>query len=261
MSIATEIQRLQTSKENIKAAIENKGVTVGDGTIDTYAEKIDEIEVGGDYDQGYEDGKNSVVPLERYANRISLIPSLFTEENLVINLDNATNLSVLWYANNAAQANKNVKHLTVNCFNPITNTEYAFSSAYANDDVLEHLTLNIDTSKITTFRRSFGNLRAVKVIDGTPIDVSICTNFTAGGSVFQNCTALEYVRFKGMIKASISFAQSANLSDDTTQHIIDELADLTDSTTQTLTLHATVGANLTDEQICTITAKNWTLAY
>ena len=43
MSIATEIERLQTAKANIKAAIENKGVTVGDGTIDNYAEKIGEI--------------------------------------------------------------------------------------------------------------------------------------------------------------------------------------------------------------------------
>lgn len=47
MSIETEIKRLQTAKENIKSAIEEKGVTVGDGTIDTYAEKIGEIIVGG----------------------------------------------------------------------------------------------------------------------------------------------------------------------------------------------------------------------
>ena len=63
MSIANEIQRLQQAKADIKSAIEEKGVTVGEGTIDTYAEKISEISVGGsgDYDQGYEDGKNSVV--------------------------------------------------------------------------------------------------------------------------------------------------------------------------------------------------------
>ena len=44
MSIATEIQRLQSTKTAIKSAIENKGVTVGDGTIDTYAAKIDETD-------------------------------------------------------------------------------------------------------------------------------------------------------------------------------------------------------------------------
>ena len=47
MSIATEIQRLQQAKADIKTAIEEKGVTVGDGTIDTFADKIKEITGGG----------------------------------------------------------------------------------------------------------------------------------------------------------------------------------------------------------------------
>lgn len=47
MSIATEIQRLQTAKADIKSAIEEKGVEVGDGTIDTYAEKINEMYLTG----------------------------------------------------------------------------------------------------------------------------------------------------------------------------------------------------------------------
>lgn len=48
MSIATEIERIQNAKASIKASIENKGVEVGDGTLDTYASKIDEIATGGD---------------------------------------------------------------------------------------------------------------------------------------------------------------------------------------------------------------------
>lgn len=43
MSIASEITRLQQAKADIKAAIETKGVTVGDGTIDTYAAKVLQI--------------------------------------------------------------------------------------------------------------------------------------------------------------------------------------------------------------------------
>ena len=35
MSVASEIARLQNAKASIKTSIENKGVTVGDGTIDT----------------------------------------------------------------------------------------------------------------------------------------------------------------------------------------------------------------------------------
>lgn len=41
--ISTEIKRINDAKDAIKAAIEAKGVTVGGGTIDTYASKISEI--------------------------------------------------------------------------------------------------------------------------------------------------------------------------------------------------------------------------
>lgn len=49
MSIVSQISRLKNAKSSIKTAIENKGVTVGGGTIDTYASKIDEINTEGDY--------------------------------------------------------------------------------------------------------------------------------------------------------------------------------------------------------------------
>lgn len=47
MSVFSEITRIKAAKEAIRAAIEEKGVSVGDGTLDTYADKIGEIEVGG----------------------------------------------------------------------------------------------------------------------------------------------------------------------------------------------------------------------
>ena len=47
MSIATQIERLKQAKADIKNAIEEKGVEVGDGTIDTFAQKIGEITGGG----------------------------------------------------------------------------------------------------------------------------------------------------------------------------------------------------------------------
>ena len=42
-TIAENLNRIKNAKRDIKAAIENKGITVGDGTIDTYADKIGEI--------------------------------------------------------------------------------------------------------------------------------------------------------------------------------------------------------------------------
>lgn len=47
MSIASEITRLQTAKADIKAAIENKGVTVpSNATLDEFSDYIDEISGG-----------------------------------------------------------------------------------------------------------------------------------------------------------------------------------------------------------------------
>ena len=48
MSIATEIQRLQTAKEDIKTSIENKGVTVSPtATLDEYSYYVGQIIVSG----------------------------------------------------------------------------------------------------------------------------------------------------------------------------------------------------------------------
>lgn len=48
MSVASEIQRLQTAKADIKTAIENKGVTVpSSAKLDTYDDYIDSISGGG----------------------------------------------------------------------------------------------------------------------------------------------------------------------------------------------------------------------
>ena len=104
---------------------------------------------------------------------------------------------------------------------------------------------------------TFSNCTKLKEIKGT-LDVSKVSSFV---TPFNGCTVLEEVRFlEGNIFKSIAFNSSSLLSDESIQSIIDGLADLTDSDTQTLMLHATVKAKLTEEQIATITSKNWTLA-
>lgn len=55
MSIATEITRLQTAKADLKTAIEAKGVTVGDITLDGYAAKVAEIPTGGTFPETPDD--------------------------------------------------------------------------------------------------------------------------------------------------------------------------------------------------------------
>lgn len=395
MSIANEIRRLQTAKADIKAAIEGKGVTVGDETIDTYSELISRIKGGVgadlpsnitainggtwtqatiskagdtfdimhgltetpdviiitsdtqeiaptnntptfesiyydannnsmgcvsyskgvfsrawyafdtatsgitavdnktftittvsnrclytgvtyswiavsftegvyvdpsyDYNKGYEDGKNSVVPIERYAVNIRFENlNLFGKEDVVLNLDNATSLESLYYPETS---NKTVKHITVNCPNKIASLRQSFCGTSMYDQTLEHITLNVDTSLCEWWVRSFFRMYALKIIDGTPLNPVSCNN-NGIGNLFASCAEVQEVRFvENSIKHNINFSSCPKLSDESIQSIIDGLADLTGGTAQTLTLHATVGGKLTDEQKATITAKNWTLVY
>ena len=251
MSIANEIQRLQNAKADIKSAIENKGVTVGDGTIDTYAEKISEISGGGGVDYS---------PFLTQARFYSM--NDFGKSELELNLQRLTELGSLFYEGESgsveARVNKTVEHLTINS-GEITSMYCSFSTSNYKDTTLKRLTLNIDTSKCTGFYQSFRGRNALEIIDGTPLDF---TSVTSANNTFLSCDNLAEIRFvPNTIKVGFSFASSANLSAESIQSIINGLADLTGGTAKELTLHATVGNKLTDTQKATITAKNWTLVY
>jgi hypothetical protein len=93
--------------------------------------------------------------------------------------------------------------------------------------------------------------------------IKVTDNVYSYSGWFLSCEALEEINFTedSVIKASISFQYSSKLNESSIQSIINALKDLTGSTAQTLTLHATVGSGLTEEQKAAITAKNWTLVY
>ena len=77
---------------------------------------------------------------------------------------------------------------------------------------------------------------------------------------FANCKKLREVRFKAnSIKGDFTISQSPLLSAESVQSIVDGLADMTGGTSYKLILHADVKAKLTEEQLATIAAKNWTI--
>lgn len=243
MSISTEIQRLQTAKADIKAAIENKGVTVGDGTIDTYADKINEISGGTD-----------VIELTKYTTSFNFASTEGLPEELTVSFNYQTNFKDFWRNFD----NYTVKHITLNVLKKPTLFARLFSKTI-HTDVLEHITLNADTSSVTSFNQAFYTLKNLKIIDGTPLDLSSSEDTRLA---FAYLSALKEVRFaENSIFTPLSFEHSPLLTATSVQSIIDGLADLTGGTTKTLTFHSSVGASLTDEQKAAITAKNWTLAY
>lgn len=157
-----------------------------------------------------------------------------------------------------------VKSITINWGGEATTTGISFFNLVRRNsistDVLETIDLRgmQNCLYITSLNRCFENRNALREILGE-LDL---TNCTTTGSIAARCYALETISFKaGTIMKSISFIDCSKLTDETIQNIIDGLADLSGGTAQTLTLHATVGAKLTDAQKAAASAKNWTISY
>ena len=134
------------------------------------------------------------------------------------------------------------------------------SSAFRAKSVTEATLEEVDMSEFNaifdTLTAVFADNTKLKIIKGE-------LDFTnANGTIpFNKCSALEEIRVKPeSIRISLSLNSSPLLSDESIHSIVDGLADLTGQTAQTLTLHATVKAKLTEAQISQITSKNWTLA-
>lgn len=157
------------------------------------------------------------------------------------------------------------------------NLNYIFRSATG----LESITLKCTTRGVATHAHgAFSRCSDLKFLDlsefnttfGTSTDVFYsCTkleeirgeieNTTTNWTLwFASCVKLREVRFKAnSIKGDFTISQSPLLSAESVQSIVDGLADMTGGTSYKLTLHADVKAKLTEEQLATIAAKNWTI--
>lgn len=251
MATADLITQLKKDFDDVYAAGKAAGKAAGGGS--------------GDYEQGYEDGKNSVADYAKCAEAIEFASlNFFGKSNVELNLDNVTTLINLCNVNKIANTNNIVEHITINIpketATAIVSASSMLSCTYScRDTVLKKITINFSTEYIQNLNSLFGCLTAVEEIDGIPLDFSSATTIV---NPFNYHYSLKEVRFvETSIPLSISFSYSSQLSTETIQSIIDGLADLTGGTAQTLTLHATVGEKLTDEQKATITAKNWELVY
>lgn len=211
----------------------------------------------GDYEQGYEDGKNSVGnPLE-YADKLyeTFYGVTFPDEyELSLNLPNVTNLNSAFYGA------KGIKKITIKGNTAGNNVVFnrAFRGSSLETIDLTELNAKFDSDITFAFYHNANLIEILGELDFSNVTLGVNGNSGA----FVGCSKLVTITPKAnSIKISIRFSESNLLSDLSIQSIIDGLADLTGGTAQTLTLHATVGNKLTDTQKTTITAKNWTLVY
>lgn len=148
---------------------------------------------------------------------------------------------------------KGIKKLILkgNTANNGLNCGYAFRGDYIEE--VDFSEFGNGGLKATYLHGAF-SAKKLHTISGE-LDLSVAVNI---GGAFDNATALQNICFKPLtIAKSIDFRYSNLLTAASVQSIIDGLADLTGSTTQTLTFHRDIA--LTDDQKSAITAKNWTL--
>ena len=206
---------------------------------------------------GYTDGQTSVPNYLYYANVLSssFAGAVFPENfEFVLRVQRLFNGSSFTGVFNNCSNLKSVKLVNENPNNLVLNVQNTFSIASYNPPTLEIVDITDFNKKFSNCLNTFRYQKVLKSIFGK-MDLSECTS-TA--NMFQNCEALEDVEFESeTIKISIGFAQSSNLSATSIQSIIDGLA--TVETQQTLTLHLTTSAALTDEQLLEIGNKNWSV--
>ena len=216
------------------------------------------------YDEGYEDGKNSVVNLGDYCTQIRFVNlNRFGTPEVTLNLPEVTSVDYLCQMpKTQADGNTTVEHITINCPYQVASARCLFGADSGNiyDTKLKRITLNVDTSKCTGFYNAFKNLRALEVIDGKPLDCSSIGStgtYTSLNGTFDFAYKLREVRFaKNTIKRSISFSGSNLLSNETKQSIFDGLAQI--DTAQTITFHT--DCKILQSQWDDAKAKGWTVA-
>lgn len=229
----------------LEQLIDESGVL--DNTEGTVTEKVEQlIGKASDESKWYEF-------IEKFDQNISYAFRDCTFESLPRMNPKNIPKTTFWFQNN--------KYLKYIDFYLNTESCTNFARMFSNASALERI-VGINISKATAVAGMFYQCTSLhtigEMVDGELINPLDFSNVTNNSQCFDGCDALVNVSFvEESIKNSLSIP-SPILSAESVQSIIDGLA--TVETARTLTLHADVKAKLTEEQIATITGKNWNLA-
>lgn len=212
MSISNEIERLQNAKASIKTAIENKGVEVGEGLIDSYASKIDEIQVGGDTDKYIDILEGNVTNFSE-SKIDSLRQYAFYNDQTLLSVD-MPNVETI--GNYAFFECKQIKSLNIPKIKVIGNNVFHNCSQLKTISDISELT-SIGISCFASCTRLEGDINLPKLISLTQYGFSSCQNISnfkgeniteVGHYAFSNCKKMETVTIpKLMTAGNSSFSQ------------------------------------------------------
>lgn len=274
MAVAEKLNYLLDTKNQIKEAIKEKGVSVQDtDSFRSYAEKIQEIE-GGEERQFYNIITNNGTSLSclfasrdsNYFNdpeivayvknmdtsKVENFEKLFYQTQSTVELDfsnwdmsSAKKLSYMFYMTKPSKITLrdkdlskviDISHMCANCSNTteIDLTNNEFGSLTHANGVFSYCTNLIEIKGILDFT-----------------SVMYTSNFITGSTKLQKI-------FIKNLKTTLDLSSAPNLAYDCLIYLINNLQEV--ATTKTLTLGATNLAKLTDEEKAIATNKNWTLA-
>lgn len=191
MSVADKLQDLIEAKEDIKSAIESKGVPVLGG-LSSYADAISLIDAGG--------SDKSLILFDG----CTLAMSTWDKLPPNISFYNLTSMSAMFYAclnltsapNIDTRRVTDMSHMFNNCNNLSYVPTYNTNRVTNMESMFEHCwslkTLpNLDTSNVTNMRNMF----RVSEIEYPPIiDLSSALDISG---IFDSCYNLRYIKFKG----------------------------------------------------------------
>jgi len=252
MSVASEINRLNVAKANLKLKLNGRNDEnhqIGNETIDDYYNFVDSIPTGS----------KAIVDHFYYST---------SQREIYIKMSNtqtSNDLFTLNYDNLMYEQNVDLRWLDVS---NLTTLKEIFKGSTST------VTLNIegwDTHNVTSFDAMFHTCSNLTIIP--ELDASSAND--VGGSIFYNCTALtNFGGFKDLGKAydtsqasnyskyRLNLSYSTSLTHDSLMNVINNLYDIATAGVQTqqLILGSTNLAKLSSAEIAIATNKGWTVS-
>lgn len=299
MSVASEITRLQNAKEDIKSAIEAKGVEIpSNATLDTFDSYIEDIPSGGTdtrwQEIGYTEEPESIQDGINYAKEImqNWDASITDRSNAFkndyqlkyfpsVDTSNITSASYmfgncyklesidfdtssLYNANNMFRYCYSLCKINNFDFSPIFNAQYMF---YQCTGLIEVGDLNFANADLRNLFQGCVSLKKIK-------SINITRNGNNNTEIFSGCTNLETI---GAINTTLTnfdhttyirlFENCPNLSNATLKVILNFLKQLTSQSSSRKTL-LTFGLSQTQAELCTtfdewedLEEAGWTTGY
>ena len=274
MSVATEIERIQTAKETLKTKLNAKNDSehqITNELISDYGNFVDSITGGVDINDYFDLTKKTIGTFNTYIKQIPMIDtsdytsmnSIFIDYSLTtipqLNTSNVTDMSYMF---NSCQSLMTIPQLDTS---KVTNMNSMFYSCRSLMTIPQ-----LDTSKVTNMNRMFYSCYSLTTIP--QLDASKVTNIER---IFYNCYLLTNLGGFTNLGQAYSTTQSANyggytltlssstkITHDSLMNVINNLYDIAAKgvKTQQLVIGSTNLAKLTAEEIQIATDKGFSVS-